>query len=38
MIPYKFAPGCFLALLGFMIANPLARAQEPNQPMVYEGT
>lgn len=41
MISYKYAPGYF-ALLGLLIANPLARAQErqqePQKPMVYEGT
>jgi len=42
MIPHKYALGCFLALLGLLIASPLSNAQEPkqepNQPMVYEGT
>ena len=38
MIPYRYVPGCFLALLGLLIVSPLARAQEPKQPMVYEGT
>jgi hypothetical protein len=42
MIPYKYAPGCFLAVLGFLIASASSSAQqpkqEPNQPMVYEGT
>ena len=43
MVPYKYAPGCFFALLGLLIVSPLSRAQEPNaqepkEPMVYEGT
>src|SRR5215470_3176261 len=38
MISYKYAPGYSLALLGFLMVSQLARAQEPKQPMVYEGT
>jgi serine protease len=42
MIPNKYLPTCFLAFLGFLIASPFSNAQEPkqepNQPMVYEGT
>ena len=38
MIRYKHAPGCFLALMGFLTVSPLSQAQEPQQPMVYEGT
>jgi hypothetical protein len=38
MIPHKYAPGGFLALLGLLIASPLSQAQEPQKPMVYEGT
>jgi hypothetical protein len=38
MIPHKHAPGCFLALLGFLMVSPLSYAQEPQKPMVYEGT
>jgi hypothetical protein len=41
MSRYKHAPGCFLAVLGLLIASPLSNAQEPkqepNQPMVFEG-
>jgi len=38
MIPHKYAPGRFLALLGFLIVSPLSHSQEPQKPMVYEGT
>jgi hypothetical protein len=42
MISYKYASGCFFALLGFLIVSPLAHAQQPQQksqkPMVYEDT
>jgi hypothetical protein len=38
MIPNKYAPGGFLALLGLLIVSPLSQAQEPQKPMVYEGT
>src|SRR5215472_2060746 len=38
MTRYKHAPGCFLALMGFLTVSPLSQAQEPQQPMVYEGT
>jgi hypothetical protein len=38
MIPHKYAPGGFLALLGLLIMSPLSQAQEPQKPMVYEGT
>jgi len=37
MIRREHATGCFLALLGFLAVNP-SHAQEPKQPMVYEGT
>jgi hypothetical protein len=41
MIRREYAPGCSLALLGFLVFSPSLRAQEPSkpqQPMVYEGT
>jgi hypothetical protein len=41
MIRSKFAPVCFVAVLGFLASSPSSRAQEPNQPqqpMVYEDT
>jgi len=44
MIRYKYALGCLFALLGLLVTSPLADAQEPNngqepnKPMVYEGT
>jgi serine protease len=38
MIRYKYVSGGLVALLGFLIVSPLSRAQEPNKPMVYEGT
>src|ERR1700746_2851278 len=41
MIRFKFAPVCFVAVLGFLASIPASRAQEsnqPQQPMVYEGT
>jgi hypothetical protein len=41
MIRFKFAPVCFVAVMGFLASIPSSRAQEPNQPqqpMVYEGT
>ena len=44
MIRYKFASVCLVALLGFLVATPFSHAQEPNnaqepnKPMVYEGT
>ncbi len=40
----KYAPACFLAVLGFLVVSPSSRAQEPNKaqegnkPMVFEGT
>ena len=34
----KYAPPCFLAVLGFLIVCPLLHAQKPNKPMVFEGT
>src|SRR5258708_20471544 len=37
MIRCEHASGCFLALLGFLAVSPLSHAQEPQQPMVYEG-
>src|SRR5258707_4699637 len=37
MIRCEHASGCFLALLGFLGVIPLSHAQEPQQPMVYEG-
>src|SRR6266478_346470 len=37
MIRREHASGCFLALLGFLAVSPLSHAQEPQQPMVYEG-
>ena len=41
MIRFRFAPVCFVAVLGFLASSPSSRAQElkqPQQPMVYEGT
>ena len=38
MIRYKYVSGCLIPLLGFLMVSPLSRAQEPNKPMVYEGT
>jgi hypothetical protein len=43
MIRREYAFGCLFALLGFLAVSPLSQAQEPkqqepNQPMVYEGT
>jgi hypothetical protein len=38
MVRRKYASGCFLALMGLLAVSPLSHAQEPNQPMVYEGT
>ena len=38
MIPHKYAPGGFLALLGLLMVSPLCEAQEPQKPMDYEGT
>jgi hypothetical protein len=42
MIPYRYASGCFLALLGLLMLGPLSHAQRPQQkpqkPMVYEDT
>jgi hypothetical protein len=41
MIRSKYAPVCFVAVLGFLASSPSSRAQEPNQPqqpMVYEDT
>src|SRR5215831_11659932 len=44
MIRYKLASVCLVALLGFLVATPFSHAQEPNnaqepnKPMVYEGT
>jgi hypothetical protein len=38
MVRYKYALVCVVALLGFLMASPLSHAQEPNKPMVYEGT
>ena len=41
MIRSRFAPVCFVAVLGLLASSPSSRAQEPNQPqqpMVYEGT
>lgn len=38
MIPHKYAAGRFLALLGFLMVSPLSHSQEPQKPMVYEGT
>ena len=38
MIPHKYALGGFLALLGLLMVSPLSQAQEPQKPMVYEGT
>ena len=40
----KYAPACFLVVLGFLVASPSSRAQEPNntqegnKPMVFEST
>jgi len=38
MVRYKYALVCVVVLLGFLMASPLSHAQEPNKPMVYEGT
>jgi len=44
MIRYKYASGCFLALLAFLMVGPSSRAQdsnktqEANKAMVFEGT
>lgn len=42
MIPRKYAPVCLFTLLGFLTVSPLSHTQEPQQepqrPMVYEGT
>jgi len=38
MIRREHASACFLAVLGFLAVSPSSPAQEPNQPMVYEGT
>jgi len=41
MIPRKHAIVCFFTLLGFLTVSPLSHAQEsqePQKPMVYEGT
>ena len=38
MIRREHASGWFLVLLGFLAVSPLSHAQEPKQPMVYEGT
>src|SRR5215831_4752772 len=44
MTRYKYALGCFLALLGFLMVCPVSDAQVPNtaqeqnKPMVFEGT
>src|SRR5215471_3022665 len=34
----KYAPACFLAVLGFLVVSPSSRSQEANKPMVFEGT
>jgi hypothetical protein len=40
----KYAPACFLTVLGFLMAGPLSHTQEPNKvqeqnrPMIFEGT
>lgn len=42
MIPRKYALVCLFSLLGFLMVSPLSHTQEPRQepqrPMVYEGT
>jgi len=38
MVRYKYALICVVAPLGFLMASRLSHAQEPNKPMVYEGT
>jgi hypothetical protein len=42
MIPYRYASGCFFALLALLLVSPLSHAQKPQQgaqqPMVYEDT
>ena len=41
MIRSRYAPGCLLVALGFLLVSPLSQAQErqePKKPMVYEGT
>ena len=38
MIPYKYASGGFLSLLGFLMTGLLSHAQGPQKPMVYEDT
>src|ERR1700693_2422180 len=38
MIRREHALACFFVLMGFLAVSPLSHAQEPKQPMVYEGT
>src|SRR5690242_18739766 len=42
MIPRKHAPVCLFTFLGFLMLSPMSHGQEPRQepqrPMVYEGT
>jgi len=38
MIRREHALACFFALMGFLAVSTLSYAQEPKQPMVYEGT
>jgi hypothetical protein len=38
MTRHKCASVCLVALLGFLMTSPFSHAQEPNRPMVYEGT
>jgi hypothetical protein len=38
MIRREHALACFFVLMGFLAVSPLSYAQEPKQPMVYEGT
>jgi len=38
MIAHKYAPACFLMLLGFLVASLPSHAQERQRPMVYEGS
>jgi hypothetical protein len=38
MIRSKYALACGVAVLGFLAVSPMSRAQEPREPMVYEGT
>src|ERR1700692_2577906 len=38
MIRREHALACFFVLMGFLAVSTLSYAQEPKEPMVYEGT